>query len=294
MPARLTAYLPDVAATCLVRSPAPLSLGRGEDCGFRIDHPSVSRAHAVLAQGDGGWQLRDAGSKNGSFVDEVRVDTADLGAHAWFRLGDIVCELATLSEQAADQAEVRLVEKRANSRFLAQALERQSSLSGVLAQTVSAVVELADCDRGFLLLAGEDGLTVVDSKGLDRGVLLSREFRGSIGAVERAIASSQPVVVNDAMADARLSGRQSVLAGGLRTLVALPLVAGNDFLGVVYADSTRVGALITGMDLELLAAFAERAALWIAARRGLDALSRLTPSRTAWSEIVQAQQLASA
>src|SRR5688572_1400504 len=119
MPAFLAAYLSVVAATCLVGSPAPLSLGRGADCGFRIDHPSVSRAHAVLAQHAGGWQLRDAGSKNGSYVDEFRVDVAELGTHGWFRLGDVICELATLSEQAADQAEVRLVEKRANSRFLA-------------------------------------------------------------------------------------------------------------------------------------------------------------------------------
>jgi hypothetical protein len=148
MPARLTADLPDAAACCLVRSRAPLTLGRGADCGFRIDHPSVSRAHAVLTQHDGRWRLEDSGSKNGSFVDEARVAATELGDHAWFRLGDVFCELRALSEQAADQAEVRMVEKRATSRFLVEAIERQTSLGSLLAQTVRATVELADCDRG--------------------------------------------------------------------------------------------------------------------------------------------------
>src|SRR5829696_4964952 len=159
MPARLTAYLPDAAASCLVRSLAPLSLGRGVDSGFRIDHPSISRAHAVLTH-DGQWRLRDTGSKNGSYVEEKRVDAADLGDGGWFRLGDVFCELRALSEQAADQAEVRMVEKRATSRFMAAALERQTSLGGVLAQTVRAAVELSDCDRGFLLLADQGRLEV--------------------------------------------------------------------------------------------------------------------------------------
>jgi hypothetical protein len=62
----------------------------------------------------------------------------------------------------------------------------------------------------------------------------------------------------------------------------------------VYADSTRVGALITRTDVDLLRAFAERAALWIAARRGADDLARLGASRTPWQDVVRAQQLASA
>lgn len=294
MPARLTAYLPDAAASCLVRSPAPLRVGRAAESGFRVDHPSISRAHALLTQHEGGWRIEDLGSKNGSFVDEARVDHAELGEQAWFRLGDVFFELSALSDQAANQAEVRMVEKRANSRFLVEAIERQTSLPGLLEQTLRATVELADCDRGFLLLADKGALTVACSHGLDRGILLSREFQGSVGAVQRALESGTAVVVNDALADRRLAERASVVAGGLRTLVCLPLASSGESLGLVYADSRRVGALITDMDLELLRVFAERAALWIGARRGMDELTRLTASRTHWSDVVQAQQLASA
>lgn len=294
MPARLTAYLPDAAASCLVRSTAPLTLGRGADCGFRIEHPSVSRAHARLACEEGRWRLEDLGSKNGLYVDGQRVARAELGEQTWFRLGDVLCEWTGLSEAAADQAECRLVEKRANSRLLIEAVERQTSLPGMLQETVRATVELAECERGFLLLADRGALRVAASHGLDRAMLVSREFGGSIGAVERALQSGQALVVNDVSADAALAARESVIQGGLRTLLCLPLRAGEELLGLLYADGSQAGTVITTTDLALLLAFAERAALWIAARRDMEEIARLAALQADWSEIVQTQRLASA
>lgn len=294
MPARLTAFLPDAAASCLVRSLAPLRIGRGSEAGFRIDHPSVSRVHARLAWEQDRWQLHDEGSKNGSFMDGARVQQAVLGEQCWFRLGDVLCEFSMLSDQAADSLEGRLVEKRATSRFLVQGLDRQTSLTGMLSETVRATVELAECERGFLLLADGGELRVAASHALDASALLSKEFHGSIGAAQRALQSGQAVVLNDARTDPELGGRHSILAGGLRTLVCLPLVAAGETLGLVYADSRRAGALITRMDLDLLRAFAERAALWLAARRDMDELARLLPQRPSWADIVQAQRLAAA
>lgn len=294
MPARLTAFLPDAAASCLVRSLAPLGIGRASDAGFRIEHPSISRSHARLVWEHGQWRLHDCDSKNGCFIDGARVGSADLGEQRWFRLGDVLCEFSTLSDQAADSLEVRLVEKRANSRFLVQGLDRLTSLPGMLAETVRATVELAECERGFLLLSEQGTLRVAASHALDPSALLSQEFHGSVGAAQRALESGQPVVLNDARTDPALGGRHSVLAGGLRTLVCLPMVAAGETLGLVYADSRKAGALITHLDLDLLRVFAERAALWIAARRGIDALSRLAPERPSWAEIVQAQRRAAA
>ena len=294
MPARLTAFLPDAAASCLVRALAPLGIGRGAEAGFRVDDPSISRSHARLCWERDQWRLRDAGSKNGCFVDGQRVDEVDLGEHRWFRLGDVLFEFSTMSDQAADSLEGRLVEKRATSRFLIQGLDRQTSLPGMLAETVRATVELAECERGFLLIAEDGALRVAASHALDPSALLSREFHGSVGAVQRALASGQPVVLNDARTDPALGGRHSVLEGGLRTLVCLPLVAGGETLGLVYADSRRPGSLITSLDLDLLRVFAERAALWIAARKGMEELARLSPERLAWPQIVQAQRLAAA
>jgi hypothetical protein len=294
MPARLTAFLPDAAASCLVRSLAPLGIGRGAEAGFRIDHPSISRQHARLVWERDQWCLHDADSKNGCFVDGVRVGAADLGEQRWFRLGDVLCEFSIMSDLAADSFEGRLVEKRATSRFLVQGLDRQTSLPGMLSETVRATVELAECERGFLLINDQGELRIAASHALDPFALLSKDFHGSVGAVQRALDSGEPVVLNDARTDPALGGRHSILEGGLRTLVCLPLVAGGEVLGLVYADSRRAGALITALDLELLRVFAERAALWIAARRGMEQLARMAPEQPAWSDVLQAQRLAAA
>ena len=292
MPARLTAYLPDTgAASILLRAQTRVRIGRSSECEFRIDHPSVSRKHAELKLEGDHWRLDDLGSKNGCFLDGTSTEFAVLDRNAWVRLGDIHCEFTPLSDDAADNAELRMSVKRANSLLFVERLAQKTSFPDLLAETVRASVELAECERGFLLLAEDGAMRVAASHGLDARSLATREFSGSVGAMQRALGAKLPVVVNDALADAELSGRASVIAGGLRTLVCLPLLAGGDILGVVYADSKRAGSLITSMDLDLLRAFAERAALWIAARRGVVALAELLPRQApAWTDIVEAQQ----
>ena len=70
-------------------------------------------------------------------------------------------------------------------------------------------------------------------------------------------------------------------------LVCVPLLLDDQVLGLVYADSRRLGTPVTTLDLELLRAFGERAALWIAARRGQSELAALG-GPVAWSGIAAA------
>ncbi len=48
-------------------------LGRSTGCDFVIDHPSVSRRHALLSVNGSGLGVTDLASRNGTFVDDVRV-----------------------------------------------------------------------------------------------------------------------------------------------------------------------------------------------------------------------------
>ncbi|MGH8105130.1 MAG: GAF domain-containing protein [Arenimonas sp.] len=298
MPARLTAYLPDeAAATCLMREPQRVRIGRGIDCEFRFEHPSVSREHAELIWQDGRWHLSDSGSKNGSFVDGVRIAASTaLKDRTWLRIGDILCEFNLLSSEAAEQYERRMDVRRANSLILLDKVLQKTDLPDLLQETVRATLQLTECDRGFLLLADKaspTALTVAASHGIDPSNLRSREFRGSAGAVQRALNSRSPVVINDLRLDPELAGRASVIAGNLRSLICLPLFADGEAVGLVYADSSRADQVITQMDLELLKAFAERAALWIAARRCVAAIGELS-ANPSWAGILEAQQRVSA
>jgi pSer/pThr/pTyr-binding forkhead associated (FHA) protein len=50
-----------------------LLVGRHSRCDVRLVSPSVSRHHARLSFRDGSWVLRDLESKNGTWVNGVRV-----------------------------------------------------------------------------------------------------------------------------------------------------------------------------------------------------------------------------
>lgn len=294
MPVRLTAYLPNAAAWRLLRTQSPIRIGRAADSDFHVDHPSVSRAHAELSWRAPAWQLRDLGSKNGSFVEGRAIESATLDDSAWFRLGDVVCEFASVGDEEAASIERRLAVRRANSVVMLEGIGKQTALPDLLLETLRSIVELSDCQRGFLLLTAGDSLKVAASVGMDANTLGERNFRGSIGVAQRALLEKLPVVVNEGRFDAELAGRRSIIAGGLQTLVCIPLLADGQAIGLAYADSSKPGALITTMDLDLLRAFAERAAMWIAARRGMDALAVMAPGNPDWSDILSAQRLASA
>lgn len=274
MPARLTAYLPEGAAveTLLTRG-CSVQVGRAPPSDLLIDHPSVSRGHARFEADGDGWRLVDLDSKNGSFVDGIAADGRRLPANAWLRFGDVTCELAELDEQALARAGERRAARQTASVLHQRAIEKSQAPADLLQATLTAVVDLADCERGFLLVNQPDGPVVRAWQGLDDRALGAPAFDGSRGAVDRALRERRPVVVNDAGADAAFSNRASVVAGGLRCLVCLPLVAGGEVLGLAYADSRRPGQAITTLELDLLSAFAERAALWLAARRSELALA---------------------
>jgi DNA-binding NtrC family response regulator len=57
---------------------APLTIGSAEGVGLRLDDPSVSRLHAETFFREGALWVRDLGSRNGTYVDGVLVETARL------------------------------------------------------------------------------------------------------------------------------------------------------------------------------------------------------------------------
>lgn len=281
MPARLTAYPPDAAAvTRWVAEAERVRIGRGHDCGLVIDHPSVSRAHAELYF-DAGWRLRDLGSKNGSFADGQAVQDSRLDDHCWLRFGDAHCELTVFDDAQAEAMRGRERDRRTRTEAMTRQVASRVHFDELLDDVLRGVVELAGCERGFLLLADGDDFAVCARMERDPAPG-KRHFPGSIGAVERALATHAAVVANRIADEAWLAARASVVESGLESLVCLPLLDGSRVVGAVYADRSGAGEPITQVDLELLQAFAESATLWLLARRALTRLD----AAPRWSTIV--------
>jgi hypothetical protein len=290
MQARLTDYPPDQAAiTCPLDPAGTLRIGRAVDDGLRLDHPSVSRQHAELAFRDGTWRLRDLGSKNGSFVDGIRVHDMPLARACWLRRGDIYLEFSPISAAEAEASERGQRQRRASISARTARLDGLAQLDDLLEASLRGVVELAQCERGFVLLAQGDRFAVRASLALTPAQLSSSAFSGSVSAIRRALDQRRSVVVNDVGLDPWLASRASVVAGELNAVVCLPLLDGRRALGAIYADRVRPGPAITTLDLELLEAFAETASLWLAARRTSDLLAGVE-SDLDWDAIVAAHE----
>jgi len=290
MQARLTAYPPDQAAiTHPLDAGGTLRIGRAVDDGLRLEHPSISRAHAELAFRDGAWRLRDLGSKNGSFVDGIQVRDAILAQACWLRLGDLYLEFTPLSEAEAAAEASGVRQRRAQVTARTARLDGLQHLDDLLHASLRGVVELAQCERGFVLLSQGDRFAVRASLAPSPAQLSAQLFSGSVGAIRRALEQRGSVVVNDIALDPWLASRESVVAAGLNAVVCLPLLDGSRTLGAIYADRVRPGPAINTLDLELLEAFAETASLWIAARRGSDLLAG-GEDALQWDAIVAAHE----
>jgi pSer/pThr/pTyr-binding forkhead associated (FHA) protein len=66
-------------------------IGRSSGADFQLNHPTISRSHAVLSYSaaDRAWVLEDRKSANGTFVDDVMISQAQLAGGEKLRVGDV-------------------------------------------------------------------------------------------------------------------------------------------------------------------------------------------------------------
>lgn len=62
-------------------------IGRDPECTVALNDPICSRVHAVIEQQDGAWHIRDASSRNGTFVNDQKIDDAVLANGHHVRVG---------------------------------------------------------------------------------------------------------------------------------------------------------------------------------------------------------------
>lgn len=86
--AYLTITLGSKAGTSYLLDPkAENRIGRGSECEIELADALMSRVHAILAFSDNRWMIRDDHSRNGSFVNETKIDEAALADGHCVRIG---------------------------------------------------------------------------------------------------------------------------------------------------------------------------------------------------------------
>jgi sigma-B regulation protein RsbU (phosphoserine phosphatase) len=159
---------------------------------------------------------------------------------------------------------------------VSQSLSSSLDLDVVLDAVMDQVIKITSAERGFLML-GEtaEGLSFRVARGIDRTTIEAPEFEVSRSVLKRVADEGQPLVTDDAQRDQFLSGRESVSALNLRSIMCVPLQARGQRVGVIYVDNRMHSGIFQPSDLELLQAVANTSAVAIEnARLHLVAVER--------------------
>lgn len=263
MPGKLTLYPSEgVSRHFVLREDGEHTVGRDPKCDVVLEDPRVSTRHALLRSARGDWRLLDLESKNGTFVNAIRVTEAALADADWVSLGGLLSRFELVS---SEQVEALRSERGRRLQTFSEArriLGEKREPDALLRTLLASVLDLTGAERGLLLVfapGGDVRAEVVAGFGADAPLVKS--FDGSFGAIEKVLQTGRPVVTSSAIADAYLGKRRSVLEMGIEALACVPLKSDGRPIGLLYVDGSKRGGAFTDLDLEILEALAEHATL---------------------------------
>ncbi|WP_223668831.1 FHA domain-containing protein [Kangiella shandongensis] len=253
MPARITAcYTDEPAKESFLFENSQYRVGRSEGCDVILNHPSVSREHATLNAREGAWQLHDKLSVNGLKVNGREVSDSILSANDIITVGEVDCifELKSENQIRAINAhnQWRIEQSRKSYSKVAE-----QSLIHALDEQLFSLLNLTGTQRGLVMLGhNPQELSVCAVKGMTQQDFNHRSFEGSVGAMQKALQHSSPIIAMDTSLDKHLAARESIQRKKIAALACIPLISDNKLIGVVYVDSHEANKVLTELDLEIL------------------------------------------
>jgi len=260
-----------------------VTIGRRTESDVRLVGSDVSREHADIANEDGHFVLRDRGSRYGTFVNgapitEHRLSHADRvqfgrtgGAEVVF-LTD-----ASLSASGTSSAGTAVGDIRQMATLLEglRALGSGRVLDEVLVLVLDAAIGVTGAERGFIMLAGDDGaldLKLARSRG--RVTLPGKSFDTSRKIPEDVFATGELRVVADLLDGDLAQDHRGTVALGIRHVLCTPLrlvryldrpdmAPEAKAIGVLYLDSREKGQLLSAATRSALDTLASEAGVAI-------------------------------
>ena len=274
-------------------------LGRSTTASVRLADREVSRKHSQIDREGDGYVLRDLGSSNGTFLngkrilgaakisdgDEVLIGTSKME----FRLtsgparpknaeivhtgkpGQLEGVVARTSakatflpvEQVQDVGQLkRDYERLRVGHEFSTYVRLERDLNELLRRILEIAFDLIPCDNGVILLRDPHSQELVIQSMRQR-----KPGQGKVLVSDTLLAQVQltkeGVLTSDAIADKRFQASQSIIALGVRSAMAVPLLtsSGEEVKGIMFLDSRERIAAFTTKDLEVLSAIAAQASV---------------------------------
>lgn len=211
---------------------------------------SVEQQMTSLSQGIG--QLRSTLMPIRASLPEGTLEALSQAETRLFQLGREVSKFAKERKDLLALAET------------GQVINSSLELDEVLRIVMDTIVRLTGAERGFLMLRDDNGEMVTRiARNWEQESLRANETAISRTIIQRVIDTGEPVMTTNAQEDARFGGTESIVAYALRSILCTPLKVKNDLIGVIYTDNRIRAGTFSDSERDLLAAFANQAAVAI-------------------------------
>ncbi len=269
------------------------SIGREPTNRLALDDPHVSRRHCLIRRNGVNYSITDLASSNGTFVNGVPVQQRELqhGDQVGIGVSAFLVLLQTeeppsmppvlVDEGLSGEATLRLkiddlpffqpqtpVASSAIAQRSARDLETLLRISAEISSVNSIeplqrrllelIFEVVPADRGAILRIGSTPDDYRSIFGWDRVPALDRPLHVSRAAIERALDTRAPVMVNVASeAGGATAGGGSVEP---RSILCVPLLLGSKAVGAIYLDVSGSQSKFDEHHLVMMSAIASMAA----------------------------------
>lgn len=147
---------------------------------------------------------------------------------------------------------------------VSQVVNSSLEIDEVLRIVMDTIIRLTGAERGFLMLKDESGHFVTrTARNWEQESIGSSEFAISRSVVERVVSTGQAVLTTNASEDPRFGDKESIIIHNMRSIMCAPLKVKGELTGVVYTDNRFRSGIFSDSKLNLLATFADQAAIAI-------------------------------
>ena len=259
------------------------TIGRRGAADLKIGSADVSREHADIAWDGDQYVLRDVGSSHGTFVNGRRINTHTLAHGDLIRLGKNDVEIVFEADTASMSVLIDTTSEGTNFGQMAAILDGLRALGSgrvlgeVLAIVLDAALDVTKAERGFIMLANQQGeLEFKMARRLGRVTLPGTTFATS--RIPREVfATDRARLVSDLTEDVA-GDHDGTVAVGIRHVMCVPLRVASRIaeassesdhrvLGVLYLDGHERSTMRSSAVLTSLEALATQAALAIESAR---------------------------
>ena len=272
---------------------SPYTVGRAPDRDLVLSHPYVSRKHAEIIFESGAYFVVDMGSRHGTFVNGMRVDTRQRlssndaihfgsiegpvlrfdasGSSSHSTIRDLLGQIQAISSPNSDLEKLRW--------FLeaARKLNTVGAVDQILASLVETTLQLTKVERGYVFLVDEAGSLNLAVGRSSTGEVLADDSTLSRTAIQQATRTAGEYMITDTLTAESGARSDSMVAQSIRTVICIPLrrrreaartgdsdgVSSGEILGVLYLDSRLNPGKLTEVDNDLLKTIATEAAALI-------------------------------